>query len=371
MITELDTRDPLDDDLRTLDAAAGDLTPETLEKARILLGSIVGAPDEAPGRVVPLRRRPRRWWLLAGAAAALAVGGMLLPGWIQTPAFASWRAVPESVPDPVRAEATEACAKALSEAGKPMPGMPADQQPLAPGIPTVQLAEARGDYVLVALATANGAEFTCLSTLVEPARLLSAGGGIPTAGSDPFIPGVGEIDGGPSYQSVGSTGFAVAMGRVGPKVEAVTIHADGKTVTATVTGGRFVAWWPVGVIDATSGLDVRYDVTLTGGRVITDAYNGSHRQTRPGPREIGTPTQSFGVTAGGKAQHGVAGLAGAEVAAVTVHSEGKDIVATVADGTYSATWPVPEVNVEDPPEPTFTVTLRDGTVLENVTPVGR
>ena len=375
MITELDTRDPLDDELRTLDAAAGDLTPETLDRARTLLDSIVGAPDEVRAPVVALRPRPRRWLVLAGAAASLAVGGMFLPGWTQQPAFASWASVPATVPAPVLTAASEACARALLDYGKPRPGVPADQQPVVTGEPRVQLAELRGDYVLVAMATPNGAEISCLSTRADPGTLLSSGGGIPTASTNTAALGPEELrSGGPSYQSSGPDGFAVALGEVGPRVKGVTIRADGRTVQASVADGRFAAWWPTGAVTATSGLDVHYDVTLDDGRVLTDV--GSRLLGKaPGAREIGRVTESVGVSDTGATLREVAGLVGTDVVGVTVHSEGKDIVATIANGSFTASWKGAALdgtsgNMEAP-EVSYTVTLRDGTVLKNVTPAGR
>ncbi len=81
----------------------------------------------------------------------------------------------------------------------------------------------------------------------------------------------------------GVKGGTVSMtsGAVGDDIAAVTLHADGLTVEATVENDRFVAWWPGAAFDpATMGQPsgeggaepfITYDLVLKDGTRIDDA----------------------------------------------------------------------------------------------------
>lgn len=368
----------LDDALRTLDPADAVLSPEASARGDALLSSIVD-PEPADGNVVPLRHRTRTRWLRIGVAAAtLAVAGMMIPGFIAPkPAYASWTPVPADVAPDVKAKAVETCKAELARSAEPMQGIAPDQQPVVLGEPRVAIAEQRGDYVLIALTTENGAELSCLFAASDPGTLISAGGALPTALSDTTPPPAdGILCGGAGYQSVGDDAFANVIGRAGADVKAVTIHSGDKTIQASVQDGNFAAWWPLarGVDPGAAHLDdLVFDVTLTDGRVITDAYSGFNHKAAPGPREVGQISIGGGAGENGQPSQFVEGSAGAEVVGVVVHYNGVDVTATVANGRFKAEWTVPSTGAPGEfnggtgsVDFSFTLTLADGTVLDHV-----
>ena len=221
--------------------------------------------------------------------------------------------------------------------------------------------------MLVALVTDSDAEIQCLAE-ARTGRITGSTGGAPTSESVPvaLAPRAILANGG-GLQSDGRSGFAFSTGRVGAEVRAVTIHAAGRTVTASLNQGAFVAWWPVAppapgepVLD-----DASYDVTLADGTIVRDVPTG-HDRGRPGPTEIGRVQRGGGLE-GGTAVGFAAGLVGSRVVAVTVHVDGRDVPAIVAHGAFRARW-----NPSDPRPSgrsvTYTLTLDDGTVLAHVKP---
>lgn len=93
---------------------------------------------------------------------------------------------------------------------------------------------------------------------------------------------------------------------------------------------------------------------------------GSPPPTSLAPNEI--ESNGGGMSSGPEGTYSFAeGRVGAEVAAVTVKSEGREVRATVADGWFVAWWPSAETAPNAPsPVVTYDVTSRDGTVERDV-----
>lgn len=105
---------------------------------------------------------------------------------------------------------------------------------------TITNTDIRGQVASLVISRA-GFSFLCLTggdgtglweTIADP--------GTPVA-----TPGARQIilDSGGSHGD-GSTGYTYVEGLAGRDVTAVTIHDAGQTITATLQGGRWTAWWP-------------------------------------------------------------------------------------------------------------------------------
>lgn len=355
--------DPVDDALRSLDAASP-LTPDQQARADALLASIL-ATDATGGadgaRVVSLRpRRLARWLVPAAAASVLAVGALVWP-WNPSlnAAFADWTDTPSSVEPGLLAKATEGCRAFMGTWEVPDAGHA-----------RVGLAEQRGSHVFVALRADDGSTAECLVE-AENGQVRGGTGGGPGPLA-PLGPRDVEMDG-PGMQSGPGYAFAFLRGRVGAEVEAVTLHADGRAIHATVANGEFVAWWPTtpwGPDDTLGPLDVTADVTYTDGTVSPHHSTGP-ASALPAPTSVARVAQGGGVVDGHEVGT-IEGLAGENVVAVSVHAHGLVVPATLEDGAFSASWPLPEgVSLEDPaPDVTLTLTLSDGSVIEDVAVTG-
>lgn len=375
MTLSYDTDDQrLDDLLRTLDAAEPRLDLATERGGKMLLENILATPST----VIPLASKqppPRRRWLLAGAAAAVVtLAATTIPGLLPTtPAYGTWTATPIPVTGETRTKAVDACQKQLADSGRGWKG-PERPKPLADTARTV-LAEQRGQVILVSLVTDNDSTYTCAFDAERPDRVSMASGGIATEQTPVSPPLAAEQlrSFGWGYSSEANWAFADTTGRVGADVRAVTIHANGTTFDATLEDGIFAAWWPAPVRSEPMIIDVRFDVTLADGRVLTTVDDGMARGPRPGPREIGRVERGAGV--GPDGDIGTAGgLVGSEVVGVTVHADGQDTVAEVSEGIFRASWPLAKGTADhqastEPSDTRYTLALRDGTVLENVRPV--
>lgn len=359
--------DPLDADLRALDAADRVIDPAARARSAARLDAVIAAE---PG-LRPFRVNAR--WLVPAAAAAM-VGALILPGmFTPTPAYASWTPTPTPLPEPAARAASRACLDSLA-ASAAKGSAPSHAKPDL-RLETVRtvVAEQRGEFVFVALATGSGVEYSCLAPAAHPDRVSSAGGGIPTMASPEPAPLTPQqlTSGGAGLAGSPSGGFGYSQGRVGADVRRVTIHADGQRVEASVNDGHFAAWWPTKAATAEPMPDpiVTFDVTLADGRVLTDVDTGRPRRATPGPREVGQIVQGGGVQ-GSRFFHTIAGRSGVEVMSVVVHLDGREVPAEVKRGSFTASWdietPVNPSVVPDPVEPTFTLTLRDGTVLRGV-----
>lgn len=365
----------LDETLRALDASTG-VDSAHRARAEAMLTALVDGTDAPPAPVRPIRRRTyARWFALAGAAAGLGLIVTVMPGAKPQDAFASWTAQPSQVDPATKAQATKACTDAMKKASAPIPGVPASEQPAPQGDPVFQVAEQRGDYILVALAGDQGGEFNCLSKAATPDQLMASGGGLPSVGVKPVTPAAdGLVSNGASLFGFDGTGLAVVQGTVGKQVVGVTAHSAGKSVKATLDNGLFAAWWPTATPDASAPLGVTFDVTLADRRVIT-GLDGGQLGKLPGPREIGRVARGAGVT-GGAVVNTVSGIAGAAVAEVVIHVEGRDVAMKVKDGSFAGEWETGEkapttgtVTTSDFPPATYSLRLVDGTVLDHVKPV--
>lgn len=194
------------------------------------------AASGAPRRRMPMRRR----LVLAGAAVAGAVAFTIVPGLSgSSPAFAGWTATPSGVRATDLASAAAGCKDYLGHALPPSkpgddPAMPTAADVVAT---TPVIAERRGDWTFVLMASAKF-EVSCLTSgrsyasgAIDPVEQVSLKPREALATSV----GASTFDG---------DGFLSVNGLVGSEVVGVTVHAFGTDVQATVTSGRFLAWWP-------------------------------------------------------------------------------------------------------------------------------
>lgn len=371
--------DDLDTALRALDAA--DPTLDSGQQARkdALLDSLLeGSTPErrAPGPTPMPRRTARkhvvRWLLPAAAAAALVAVFTLTNGPSDRPAYASWTPKPEPVTGTTLSTAESACKASMAESDSQMDDIPADQRPTTQ-VDTAKtvVAEKRGDYLFLAMATVDGSTAQCFFDAGDPSQVKGMTGGSTTAQSPkPRTLGPRDLEGAGWGFSGGPEGsYTFTQGRVGADVAVVTIHSDGTTAAATVSNGHFAAWWP-----ATSRMEgdpratVTYDVTLKNGTVLENADDVGHDEpAAPGPRQIGRVERGGGATDGESTVATAAGVVGAQVAGVTVNVAGQRIVATVSGGRFTAQWSA-ELASETPPA-TYDLTLSDSTVLKAQKPV--
>lgn len=103
-----------------------------------------------------------------------------------------------------------------------------------------------------------------------------------------------------------------------------------------------------------------------------DGFGSLGKIDVPGPlaQTIAVTDKGGGASDAGSFQQ-VTGLVGTDVRAVTVAVGGRQVVASVAGGRFAAWWPAPPFGSEgdaylDHIPDGYTVTLADGTVLENV-----
>lgn len=393
----LDNDDRLDDLLRTLDPAAGELETAANQRADALLARILTTPPGEPltgidaGTSIPAgaakrpafmpidpamsSRRHRRWLVLPAAAATLVAAWAALPSLLPvTPAYATWTSTPTPVTGPAYDKTVGACQKAMASSADRGEG-PYRPDPRAETARTV-LAEQRGQVILVSLISDNDSAYSCMFDAARPGRPHSASGGIATV-STPSSPPLDDDQLrslGPGMSGGPEGGFAHTQGRVGADVRTVTIHSSGMTLEASVTDGVFAAWWPIsGSFEEPMIMDIRFDVTLADGRVLMDVPDGMNRGPRPGPREIGRVQRGGGASSDGDVST-AGGLVGSEVREVTVHADGRATPAEVADGTFRAKWSAPKGSADagaasGPSPATYTLTLRDGTVLPHVRPI--
>ena len=285
-LRDLDPAPRLDDDDRAQQAALLD---------RVLASGSTMRADTSPARLAELlprspRRGRRRLTLMAAAAAVLAATAVVLPVRGTEYAFASWTTRPTAVSPNEAAQATSACQDRLGTFGGGV-GRAEDL--------SARLIERRGDWVLVLLGRTTADNFRydgeCIVHLPAGAgarpRVVAAGSG----GGGGFAPpsGHGLREGsvaqfGPRDDLVtrllGTPRFtetiSVTSGQVGPDVTAVTIHAGGQTVEASLAEGTYAAWWPGAAFDPTtvdgpSGRGgpvpaISYDITLRDGTVLQD-----------------------------------------------------------------------------------------------------
>lgn len=256
--------------LRDLDASRlTELTDAERDRADAMFARIVATPVDASAHadvsLKPARSRRRR--LLTGVglagAAGVAVPTMLLSG---GSAFGSWTATPEPLTDVAAVEAAATCRTHL--------GMPNG------GERTV-IAEQRGAWTLVMITGPEG-ELICLMADNTVDQYHPDGVIMATSEEGPAAPTVARDDIVETTSSVGTVQddkslpwaddddwFIWAQGRVGSDVTAVTVHtASGRRIEASVSDGRFAAWWPAGEVDSDNpelGGAWTYTLTLADG----------------------------------------------------------------------------------------------------------
>lgn len=342
-------------------------------------GNESGDSPDSPGSFAPVvalgRRRMRvARWLIPVAAAAGLVGALTIGGQGGAPAYASWTPTPTPVTGATLTNAEKACRASLAEQQSHMAELPPELRPTTrPETARTVVAERRGDYLFLAMATADGSTAECFLDADTPDRVEGMTGSASTPSSPPpaalrggqfEVPGAGSSSG-----PEGS--FAFTQGRVGPDVTGLTLRTEGRTVQATVSDGHFAAWWPSTAAGGSGPApQIAYDVTLAGGTVLRDATpvtpGAAADRPAPGPRQIGRIEIGGGADDTGAQVRTVAGQVGAQVTGVTVVVNGTPVTARVADGTFDAQWP----SRADGPEPTlrYDLTLSDGTVLRDQQP---
>lgn len=234
--------------LREMDRAPRTMTDGELQRAANAREQILSTPRAEPVRVGPDRqRRPRGRTLVAlalTAAAAVGVPATIGGG----AAFASWTATPTPLSRSSAAEAAATCQAALggdSRGGRAVMG------------------EKRGGWAFVLVDSPAG-ESACLMS----EGLIGSSGGAARkngffgtfAADPPEAPAVAR-DGIVESESMGGSvpvsgrlpftttdgWFTWVRGFVGDDVTGVTVDPPvGPDVRATVSQGRFSAWWPSG-----------------------------------------------------------------------------------------------------------------------------
>lgn len=268
------------DQLRRWDAADTNLSTSQRARAeqllhRILAGEQASVP-RVPRSTAHRRRHVRRAAGMATAAAAVTTSYVAIAGHGGTAvAYASWTAAPASVSTQDLSVATRACRADLRRytSGPGKIGFDAAT------IPPV-LAERRGDYVAVLFRLRDGqASAPCVVRNVAGSAQVTdintaAGGG---TGPVPVLP-AGRFDE-ESVAQIGDPPFSFLDGRVGPGVRELTIHVNGRTITATIAQGQYAAWWPGTAFTPTRQSSGRggpnevmtYDTTLNNNTVTTNA----------------------------------------------------------------------------------------------------
>ncbi|GAA3661072.1 hypothetical protein GCM10022224_025640 [Nonomuraea antimicrobica] len=236
--------DILDHTLRDLDPAVtpADLDTSTDLKARSLLARVVAADPmgaHAPTTSSPRVLTARRLTMVSGGVAAGIAAALLLPGVFGGgTAMAAWTATPHTVSSDRAAEAQEKCLdKAQDTAGRTT-GRKLDFRPV--------VTEGRGPWTLVYVNddSSHLAEIRCL---LRDGDIAAAGGTTPGPDAQPLSP----VPAGSARAALGSVvssseeSMRIVTGRVGAGVVGLELSTEAKgSVTATVTGGYFAAWWP-------------------------------------------------------------------------------------------------------------------------------
>lgn len=281
--------DPATAVLRGLDAARVDDDVVSGPEARRILSRILetdpGVPASAPP-ARPIRRHTGRW---AAAGVVVLAGGLVaavnLDRDSPAQAYASWTPTPTALSGDQETAAAAACRASTRTSLGSLDGRPAD-----PGIPVsarvgmptsadvaaarVVLAETRGDWTLVSIA-GRGVDMTCLSRGSDGARVDMASGALGIGDATERVAPDAFVSGGLGVGSTDEGSFSHMTGLVGGDVTGlVVVTADGRRVKATISGGRFAAWWPGAPLSAPSGNgdappqeDVTVDLTLRDGTV--------------------------------------------------------------------------------------------------------
>ncbi|MFF3441920.1 hypothetical protein [Streptosporangium sp. NPDC002721] len=229
--------------LRDLDPAVtpADLDTGTDPRARALLARVMATdPTAAPEPATGDPRLPVRRLTAVGAGVAAGVAAaLLLPGVFGGgSAMAAWTATPHPVSGDRAADAQERCLDNARDAAERTTGREFGFRPL--------VTEGRGPWTLVYVndGSSHLAEITCL---LHDGDLVGSTGSTPGPGARPLPP----VPAGSARAVLGSVmstseeSVRTVTGRVGAGVVGLELSTEARgSVTATVTGGYFAAWWP-------------------------------------------------------------------------------------------------------------------------------
>ncbi|MBB2940934.1 hypothetical protein FB565_000638 [Actinoplanes lutulentus] len=262
----------LDASLRTLDAASvSPLTIAQRERSESTLEGILASGSAASLSVARSRRwalPDSRWLSLAAVAAAavVTVAVIVFPGALGGGrAYGSWTPVPTALTASEIQLIGHECLDGF-ESGRG--GFDADRARVA-------LAERRGEFAMLLYRIENPeTSASCLahnipgSDDVDDVKWGMTGSSGPAETTPPGTYSQGAIS--------DFVEASVTDGAVGEGVTGITIHASNLTVQASVTNGRYVAWWPGPAFKQNSEgdpvlLNLTYDVTLSNGTVLPNA----------------------------------------------------------------------------------------------------
>jgi hypothetical protein len=217
-------------------------------------------------------RRSGVWWKVAVPllAAGTLAGVLVVADRADTPRdtspTASWTAIPQSLSEADSSAAALRCQSTLTSR----------HWPISVSAMTAVLAERRGHLTAVML-SGDGQYGMCIGS-----------------SNDPVFAGIGEVgvfdpastvmlDGAPGALN-GPAPFRLACGQVASSVGGVEIDTvDGRHIDATVTNGRFFAWWP-------SGADPRtITATASDGRVLKTVIPAPSNHSAAPVHQPGTP----------------------------------------------------------------------------------
>jgi hypothetical protein len=188
---------------------------------------------------------------VCGAGAASAAGLILAGGPGASSAFAGWRAAP-SVPAAGQLQsATARCEQPQPKA--PPPGgvstslgpKPSGGPPAWPDPSTwrLQVSDVRGPFSMLVFSAPPDATVMCIAG--PDFSAISLGVNHSAAAGGVLANGIAIERYATARNPQGPEPYTFVVGRVGSAVSAATLQlSDGTTVTATVSGGRLLAWWP-------------------------------------------------------------------------------------------------------------------------------
>ncbi|MCQ1953668.1 hypothetical protein [Arthrobacter sp. zg-Y238] len=216
------------------------------------------------------KHRHARWIAVPAVVAVLAAAVVLAPNLLSAEnAYASWTPVPETLTEADLATTEKACR----------------EQGLNIDSPSLDIAERRGEWVVLLYAGANDTSADCLAHVpvgsgrADDVATSGSGGKGAVPVGDQFTQGpITEYNDRRTLISRPRPTVSLTQGHIGDNVVGVTIHtADGQQVQASLEDGRYVAWWPGTAfgseLEGNGGPapDLAYTITLRDGTVLHDA----------------------------------------------------------------------------------------------------